>query len=245
MKLQALVLKGDGINCEHESAEACNQGGFETKVLHVNDFLSNAAKELAAVQLLVLPGGFSFGDELGSGKILALKLKARCHEALMRYVDRGGAILGICNGFQVLTQLGVFGPNLILSQNIGGHFQNRWVGLRITGKSIFTDALKARGQTHLELPVRHGEGRLVVTDWQPNSEQCVVQYEEEVNGSWNQVAALSAHDGRVLGIMPHPESFWTRSLHPNSEAIQDLPLGTELFKNAYEVLKKTGAKNEF
>src|SRR5579883_1952439 len=124
--MKAIVLAGDGINCEKETKAALDEAGFRAEILHVNDFLANKGEVLEEAKLFVVPGGFSFGDELGSGKILALKLKHGLGDRLTRYIDRGGAVLGICNGFQVLVRLGVFGQGVVLTQNEQGHFQNRW-----------------------------------------------------------------------------------------------------------------------
>lgn len=239
-KLKSLVLAGDGINCEQETAAAARDAGFATKIAHVNDLLAAKGAELADTQLLCLPGGFSFGDELGSGKILALKLKHGLGEALTRYIDSGGAVLGICNGFQVLTRLGVFGGGVVLTQNEGGHFIDQWVGLELTGNSIFTESLKRQGVLRLELPMRHGEGRLVFADEKDalaaeSSGSIVLRYERDVNGAWGRAAALSSHRGRVMGLMPHPEAFWSEELHPWGKE-RNVPLGVEMFRSAYKEL---------
>ena len=243
---KALILAGDGINCEIETAYAARDAGFSTQTVHVNDFLKEQGASLAGTSLLVVPGGFSFGDELGSGKILALKLKHGVGTALTKYIDGGGAVLGICNGFQVLARLGVFGDGVVLTQNEQGHFLNRWVGLEITGKSIFTDGLKKSGVTRLELPMRHGEGRLICPQ-SMHSEllgngSVVLRYEEDVNGAWNRAAGLSSHHGRVMGLMPHPEAFWSEELHPWGMG-RNVPLGVEMFRSAYNELTDSGGKS--
>jgi phosphoribosylformylglycinamidine synthase len=240
-EVRALVLAGDGINCEIETADACREAGFTAEVVHVNDLLARRAP-FEGVRLFVIPGGFSFGDELGSGKILALKLKHGLSSRLAEYVEGGGAMLGICNGFQVLTRLGVFGPGIALAQNAGGHFINQWVGLEISGRSIFTDGVKLGGAPRLELPMRHGEGRLVFRDESAArgmlaNGEVVLRYESDVNGSWERVAGLASHGGRVMGLMPHPEAYWCEELHPWGTA-RGVPLGTEMFKSAYNALKE-------
>jgi phosphoribosylformylglycinamidine synthase len=183
-----------------------------------------------------VPGGFSFGDELGSGKILALKLRHGVGGALSSYVDAGGAVLGICNGFQVLTRLGVFGSDVVLTQNEGGHFINQWVGLEVAGRNIFTERLRRAGVSRLELPMRHGEGRLVIAGAQAQlaaGVEVAFRYEQNVNGAWERVAGLSSHRGRVVGLMPHPEAFWAEELHPWGPG-RPVPLGLELFRSACE-----------
>lgn len=231
--LRAIVLSGDGINCEVETAAAARESGFATQIIHVNDLAETRGRALSDAALLLLPGGFSFGDELGSGKILALKLKHGLANVLERYIQNGGAVLGICNGFQVLTRLGVFGQGAVLTQNRQGHFIDRWVELEITGSSIFTDRLRKAGFTRLELPIRHGEGRLLFNG--PRAAEPVLRYVEDVNGAWERTAGLSAFNGRVMGLMPHPEAFWTEELHPWGTG-RKVPLGIELFRSAYDVL---------
>ncbi len=260
--MRALVLTGDGINCERETALACEQAGFQTALIHINDFLVTNGKLLNNTQLFILPGGFSFGDELGSGKILALKLKHGLSDGFQQYLSKGGLLLGICNGFQVLVRLEIFGSGIVLAQNSSGHFQNQWVRLKISGQSVFTDPFLQQNIENLELPIRHGEGRLVfkpelsreakaehykdgkATKYDEkksmalfSNRQCPLQYTEDINGSWNQVAALSAYEGRVLGLMPHPEAFWTKELYPWGKNPK-VPLGIELFRNAYLFLKQ-------
>ncbi len=234
----AIVLGGDGINCHRETAAACEMVGFSVDLLHVNDFLQSPERWLNRARLLVLPGGFSFGDELGSGRILALKLRGRAGSQLDRFLDNGGAMLGICNWFQVLVAMEIFGRSVALAHNANGGFIDRWVTLNITGESIFTKHLPRT--TRLELPIRHGEGRLVCTDdaaWSTfrDSQALVLSYASDVNGSRDQVAGLSAREGRVLGLMPHPEAFWSSELHPASKD-EKLTLGTELFAGAFKQL---------
>ncbi len=249
LQIRALVVAGDGLNCEKETSAACADAGFRASIIHLNDLLLDGERALLGVSLVVIPGGFSFGDELGSGKILALKLGHGLKGVIERFVRSGGALLGICNGFQALTNLGVFselGCDVVLTQNRGGRFIDRWVGLELTGASIFTDRLRAAGVTRLELPIRHGEGRLVFTEERAaaaafKAGRCVLRYEEDVNGSWNCVAALSAFEGRVMGLMPHPEAFWSEELHPwgggRAASGGKIPLGVAMFRSAYDYFR--------
>lgn len=238
----ALVLAGDGINCHEESAASCEVAGFKPRIIHVNDLLKESGA-LAESKLLVLPGGFSFGDELGSGCILSLKLHFGLGEAFQNHLKGGGLTLGICNGFQVLARLGVFGPGVGLCRNSGGSFLNRWVGLKVGGQSAFTSLLKERGIERLELPSRHGEGRLLFADEDAASAAeargaVAFTYEEDINGAWGRAAGLSSYGGRVLGLMPHPEAFWRSELHPwGSERATAVPLGTMLFESALAHVK--------
>lgn len=242
-KLRALVLCGDGINCHQETAAACDESGFSTTLIHVNDLLQEKP-DFRQFQLFCIPGGFSFGDELGSGKVLALKLEQLIQKQLQTFLEEKGCVLGICNGFQMLVQWGVFGAGIALAHNNHGKFMNRWSPLKVIGTSIFTKGLEEASERGLlEFPVRHGEGRLVFSDIglahsKMAAGQCVMQYKEDINGSWDKVAALSAFDGRVLGMMPHPEAFWSPELYPGQKKrAQQLVLGTRLFQNAYDYLK--------
>jgi phosphoribosylformylglycinamidine synthase len=230
-ELKALVLKGDGINCEVETAQACIQAGFVTRSVHINDLLKSPHL-FSDLSLLVLPGGFSFGDELGSGKILSLKLKYGLGKYIDSHIHSGGAVLGICNGFQVMVRLGLFGPGVALVHNVHGKFLDRWVSLKVVGESVFT----VKGE-RLDLPIRHGEGRLVVL--KESKVEPLLQYEEEVNGSYQQIAGLSAYEGRVVGLMPHPETFWNLQMHPNAQGLfkgEGAVLGTSFFDRVHKAL---------
>ena len=126
----ALVLKGDGINCDNETVWALELAGFEAQAVHVSSFIENQS-ELKQAKLLALPGGFAFGDEIASGKVLALKLRERVIDSLHQYISGSGLVIGICNGFQVLTQLGILPRSepqarriVTLTKNSHGHFNN-------------------------------------------------------------------------------------------------------------------------
>jgi len=239
--VRTLVLSGFGINCEEETAAAFRLAGAEADVVHLNDVLRGRAT-IHEHQLLALPGGFSFGDDLGSGRVLANKLtRARLPsgrtlvDELARFVADGKRVLGVCNGFQVLVKTGVlpfFGapPRQVvtLMRNDSHRFEDRWVRLRVNcNKPVAALA----GLDRLELPVRHGEGKLVVGD--PVSLDRILtegldvlhyadaagrptrQYPDNPNGSEAAIAGLCDPSGRVLGLMPHPEAFPTRYHHPN------------------------------
>ena len=223
MKPKALVLFGDGINCDIETAQGLELAGFQAERMHTSQFL-NDPKKLLDAQLLALPGGFSFGDEIASGKVLAVKLRHRLQETLYKFIEQGKLVLGICNGFQVLTQLGLLPFSeadakrvVTLDRNVGGKFINRWTALRIdkNGKSAFFDSLDT-----IELPIRHGEGRLRLAADAPEEvheqvkSHSALRYVEDVNGSYERIAALTNSKGNVLGLMPHPEAFVRFTQHP-------------------------------
>lgn len=223
IKPKAFVLYGDGINCDAETVWALNAAGFVPTRLHTSEILETPRKLLTA-QMLALPGGFSFGDEIASGKVLAHKLKEKLKDVLYDYIERGSLVMGICNGFQVLVQLGLLPsskPNaprqVSLCHNASGKFINRWVELEV---SPFSSSFFFEGLTTIHLPIRHGEGRLALSsDPAANTadiikKRAVLRYGEDVNGSFDRIAALTNEAGNVLGLMPHPEAFVRWSQHP-------------------------------
>jgi phosphoribosylformylglycinamidine synthase subunit PurQ / glutaminase len=255
-----------GLNCEKETAYACRQSGAErVDIIHTLRFL-NGEVRLGDYQFLIFIGGFLDGDYLGSARVGVNRFKyvnqpqIDLKRALSDFTAAGRLILGICNGFQLLVKLGLLPDEttaferqaVSLTRNQSGIFENRWVHLSINpdNSNIFT-----RGCTQLYLPVRHGEGRIVIVD--PTVGQELVsdhliamtyanisghptdRYPDNPNGSWGNIAAISNRRGNILGMMPHPEAFshytnhphWTR-LHRTTEDGE----GVKIFKNAYRYL---------
>lgn len=222
-KIKVIILTGDGINCESETALAFNELGVHADVIHIADLISEP-QVLEEAQILVLPGGFSFGDEIGSGQILALKLKYLLGDQLKKFVEAQKLIIGICNGFQVLVRLG-FLPKpftkreMTLTHNRQGHFINKWVELHVPSSNcIWTNNLK---EEMISLPIRHGEGKIVFSGDEykqkmifnnlQESGQLALYYMDDVNGSYEKIAGVCDPTGRIFGLMPHPEaaiSFW-------------------------------------
>jgi len=223
---KALVVSGDGINCEQETDYALRLAGFDSAIIHISDLLA-APETMLQYKMLALPGGFSFGDEIASGKVLALKMQQYMSDALCKYIERGSLLIGICNGFQVLVQLGVL-PNsqppfkriVGLDHNQNGKFLNKWVELQVD-QSINCPFFK--GLSTIELPIRHGEGRLTLETGGAIGDavqalvrkQSPLKYSENVNGSFENIAALCNDKGNVLGLMPHPEAYVRFTQHPN------------------------------
>lgn len=227
----ALVVCGDGINCEVETSYALQSVGFNVQSVHVSELLKQPEK-LNDAKLFCIPGGFSFGDEIASGKVLAIKMRQHMQEQLQKFIAQKGLVVGICNGFQVLVQLGLLplpevgAPKLVsLTHNKQKKFLNKWVSLDVAGTAasdVFFKSLKT-----LELPMRHGEGNLkleVSSELSAEKQAEVLQlvkdhaslrYSEDVNGSLDRIAALSSKDGTVMGLMPHPEAFIRFTQHPN------------------------------
>jgi len=217
---KVLILYGDGINCERETARAFQEEGTSPRLIHVNEFLNQPAMLLEHA-VFALPGGFSFGDELRSGKILAEKMRSTFLPIFKDFTKRGGLTIGICNGFQVLIQLGVFEGvseetrTVTLATSDSGKFLDRWVEVELTDaakKSPWFAGMSGK----LSLPMRHKEGRIVPRDeTAARSLHIPLRYTENVNGSYDQAAALLDSTGQILGIMPHPEAATYAFLNPS------------------------------
>ncbi|MFH1157721.1 MAG: phosphoribosylformylglycinamidine synthase subunit PurQ [Pseudomonadota bacterium] len=243
-----LVMTGDGINCEKETARALELAGAAAKIVHINDLLETPHM-LAEAQGLAIPGGFSFGDELGSGQILALKIRHKLGDAFFKMVEDKKPVIGICNGFQVLVKLGLLPfpadgeRKLALAANESGRFIDRWVTLDVNPQSVcfWTKSLPFDS---LELPIRHGEGRIVFRKGQEDGlyQNLVRQglipltYTEDVNGSYGKIAALTDPSGMVLGLMPHPEAFVSQMTYRKTGGQGDGD-GLAIFKNIVRILK--------
>ena len=254
MQLKALVLSGYGINCEAESKYCVETAGGVADIVHVNSLIERPAM-LEGYNMLLIPGGFSFGDDLGSGKVFANKMKFRIAERLLDFVKSDRLVLGVCNGFQVLAKMGLlpepdYQQRVTLTANDSGHFEDRWVALKANESSpcVFTKGIKT-----ILLPVRHGEGKFVAQDEQTlktlaEHNQVVFQYVDEKgklggypynpNGSQLNIAGICDRSGRIFGMMPHPEAFnaiencpyWTTGLIKEAQ-------GLRLFRNAAEWMK--------
>jgi phosphoribosylformylglycinamidine synthase len=248
--VNALILKGPGTNCDVETRFACERVGFEARVTLIGEFLRDSSI-LDRTALFIVPGGFSYGDDLGAGTVMGNQLRL-VHDRLWNYIRTGGLVLGICNGFQILTRAGLLpdpmsGEQTVsLSFNESGRYEDRWVRLKI----VSTRSVFLRQEGTMELPVAHAEGRFVVRDeglldLMKKNGQVVLQYVDEFgaparypgnpNGSLEGVAGICDSSGRVLGLMPHPERFqdllqhprWTRRRPREGEGLQ-------FFRNAFD-----------
>ena len=238
-KVKALVLTGYGLNCDYETDHALKLAGAEVDRVHVNQLTGRAAAaervSLGDYRILVFDGGFSWGDDHGAGVLLALRLKNRIGAALRAFVEGGKLVLGICNGFQALVNLGLL-PGLdgnyeerrvALIDNDGGNFRNAWVRLAVDRSSpcVFT-----RGIESIDLPVRHAEGKfyagadvlerivgenLVALRYAlPDGRAAGGLFPHNPNGSLHDIAGITDPTGRILGLMPHPEAFNHFTNHP-------------------------------
>ncbi len=239
-QIKALVLTGYGLNCDYETDFSLKSAGADSHRVHINELISGNKDgvqiRLSDYQILVFGGGFSWADDHGAGVLMASKLKHHLGEDIEKFIQDGNLIIGICNGFQCLVNLGLlpgFGGQyrerrVALTYNDSGNFINTWVRLKVNpaSPSVFT-----KGLIDLEFPVRHGEGKFYASDETIDqlfkSNQVVLQYADEngkeadcawplnPNGSLRDIAGICDPTGRVFGLMPHPEAFNHFTNHPD------------------------------
>jgi phosphoribosylformylglycinamidine synthase I len=225
MIAKALILAGYGLNCEEETAHAFETAGLSAQIRHINDLI-DAPQELERVQILAIPGGFSYGDDTGSGNAFAQKMKLALWEPLRRFVERDTLTIGICNGCQIITNLGLipaktgaYGERVLaVTHNLTARYGCRWIDLRAAplNKSPWLN-----GITQMHVPVAHGEGRFVMdkavlsaleTNGQialryikPDGAPAAGEFPYNPNGSTADIAGVTDPSGRILALMPHPE----------------------------------------
>ncbi len=270
-KTRAIVITGNGTNCEMEAAHACKLGGFDEVVIaHIAELLSGEIR-LDDFHFLNLTGGFLDGDDLGSAKAQANRLRyARVDELqehildqLLRFIDTGKLILGVCNGFQLMVKMGMLpgfdGNHLTqratLTFNDCGLFQDRWVYLKVdpAASSVFTRGI----DKGIYLPMRHGEGKFLCDSAEtleriesehlaimkysdPDYAAPTMEFPLNPNGAQNAIAGICDQSGRLMGMMPHPEAFVHYTQHPRwtREQLPEDGDGLILFKNAADYVRK-------
>jgi len=256
MPINALILTGFGINCDRETALAFEMAGAHADRVHLNDLADDPAR-LANYHILAIPGGFSFGDDVASGRILANRLRYRLGGPLREFAAAGKLAIGICNGFQVMVKMGLlpffdgeFTQEVTLTHNNAGRFDNRWVNLAVDGA---TPCVWVAGISTLEVPIRHGEGKFIPKDdatlarlrsqgqvvlryARPDGSPAAGHFPENPNGSVDDIAGICDPSGRIFGLMPHPEAFLHRTNHPRwtREVLPEEGAGLQLFKNAVQ-----------
>jgi phosphoribosylformylglycinamidine synthase I len=261
MKPTTLVLRAAGTNCDGETAHAFGLAGANTRILHINRVLENPAV-LDEFQMLAFPGGFSYGDDIAAGKILANQLVHHLRDALHRFVEAGKPVIGICNGFQILVKTdllpgpvaGLTGQTATLWNNDSGRFTDRWVHLAPKeSKCIWTSGL-----AQIDLPIAHGEGKFVPANeavrkalWE-NGQIALVyckadgsaangRLPENPNGAVDDIAGVCDASGLVFGLMPHPERHVDPQQHPAWSSMRPLPTegsGLRIFRNAVEHVRQ-------
>lgn len=234
-RVNALVLTGYGLNCDSETAYAFELAGASAERVHINALIDGSVM-LERFHILAFIGGFSWGDDHGAGVVQAVRMKTRIGDKLLTFIEQGRLIIGICNGFQCLVNLGLLPAvggdytrrSVALTHNECGNFRDDWVHLAVDRS---TRCLFTRGLDRFELPIRHGEGKFF-TDAGTLSElaengQIALRYvtaegrpaagkfPDNPNGSIDDIAGICDPTGRVFGLMPHPEAYnhWTN--HPD------------------------------
>ena len=253
MKPQVLILHADGTNRDHEAAQAFELAGATPEIVHLNQLRAHE-KQWGDYQVLCVPGGFSYADALGAGKLLALDLKAYFAAEVGQFIDSGKPVIGICNGFQALVKSGMLPftqpaqrtrSAATLTHNERGHFECRWVTLKPQSQTC----VWTRGLSDLiECPIAHGEGNFVLSD--PNDLRALrecdqialiytrdnglparADYPFNPNGSIGDIAGVCNPRGNVLGLMPHPEDHVFAYQHPRWSRGERGQSGLKLFEN--------------
>jgi len=257
-EIRAIVLRAAGINCDVETEYALELAGAKAQRVHINRIIEDKAA-LEKYQIIVFPGGFSYGDDVAAGKILANQIVHHLYEPIRKFIEDGKLVLGICNGFQVLVKAGILPGNnaakeqseVTITYNDSGKFEDRWVYLAPqTKKCIFIEP-----DRQIYLPVAHAEGKVVTKDNETleklkagghvafkyvdaNGEEG--DYPVNPNGSMDSIAGLTDISGRVLGLMPHPERFVRPTQHPRWSRLrnrQDSD-GMTIFTNAVRYIQE-------
>ena len=254
MKPKVLVLRAAGTNCDVETAYAFKIAGAEIESVYIDEL---EHRKLTAYQIIALSGGFTYGDDIAAGKILANEIKYKFRDKFLEFIEQGNLIIGICNGFQVLVKCGILpafdgsfeAQSVSLISNDSERFEDRWVHLKVhSDRSIFTKGMKSI----ITLPVAHAEGKFVVKDddiLKQIRKHIVFQYVDKKgneagypfnpNGSTLNIAGITDQTGRILGLMPHPERHISFLQHPNHtrEKLEGPGDGLRIFENAVDYFK--------
>jgi phosphoribosylformylglycinamidine synthase len=263
--VNALVITGFGLNCERETAAAFELAGATATQVHLNKLIEDPSP-LEDAHILAFIGGFSFGDHLGAGTVFSNRVQATLGDNLAKFIADGKLIIGICNGFQTITRLGLvpaldgqdFNQTAALTRNDSGVFRDAWITVKANQNSpcVFT-----KGLDELPLPIRHGEGKFVTQDADtlarleaanlvalryvdPDTDEPATEFPDNPNGSANAIAGICDPTGRIFGLMPHPEAYLSPFNHPHwvrqriNGVLPKEGLGATLFRNAVEFAKE-------
>jgi phosphoribosylformylglycinamidine synthase subunit PurQ / glutaminase len=265
MKPKTLILRTAGTNCDAETAYAFELAGAVAERVHINRILQNPGL-IDTYQILAIPGGFSYGDDIAAGRILANQIVNHLGDALQRFVESGRPVIGVCNGFQVLVKTNLLpgaiggrsGQTSTLAHNDSGRFIDRWVTLLPQpSKCVWTTDL----QGPIELPIAHGEGKFIpasdavrealwdggqvaLTYARPDGSPAEGAAPHNPNGSVDDIAGVCDPTGLVFGLMPHPERYVDPLQHPAWTRQQPLPAlgrGLQIFRNAVTHVTAVGA----
>jgi len=262
--VRVIVLRTAGTNCDYETEFAFKDSGARVDSLHINKLFSGEIK-LEDYHILAIPGGFTYGDDIESGRILANELKARLGDDIKKFIKDKKLIIGICNGFQVLVKAGILpGPSnkeeekekefeqkAALTNNDEGKFEDRWTHLKVNGKSVWTKGLKEI----VYFPIAHAEGKFLLKDKEVleklkkngqiafrycTEDGTKPDYPQNPNGSVFDIAGITDKTGRILGLMPHPERHYLFVQHPKWTRMKKaakLGDGAKIFENGVEYVK--------
>ena len=262
-KPKAIILRTAGTNCDYETRYALEKAGADVDLVHVNQLVKDKGL-LGSYHIFVLPGGFTYGDDIAAGKVLANQLRHHLLDELTRFVDDGKLVIGICNGFQVLIKMGLlpgingtqpssneYRQEFTLTYNDSNKFEDRWVYLKsFSDKSVFID-----NDCMLYVPIAHAEGKFVAGNGGElenlgKSGQIIFKYVDKdgnianypwnPNGSLENIAGICDSTGRVLGMMPHPERYIEPTQHPRwtREGLKAEGDGIAIFRNAVNYVKE-------
>jgi phosphoribosylformylglycinamidine synthase len=249
--VKVIVLRTAGTNCDKETAQAFIKQGAQAELVHINE-LKDKKKNLASYHILAIPGGFTYGDDVASGRIMANELRFGLRDNVLEFIEKGKLIIGICNGFQVLVKSGLLPDSSVLRQettlnlNDSCKFEDRWTHLKVDTESpcVWTKNIDRL----IELPVAHAEGKFMAdkgkVDELAKSSQIVFRYvdaqgkpagyPQNPNGSVESIAGICDKTGRIFGLMPHPERFIIAAQNPRYHRLKKKRNldGNIIFKNA-------------
>lgn len=264
-KVKVIVLRTAGTNCDMETVFAFEKSGAVVDLVHINK-LFNGEKRICDYHILAIPGGFTYGDDIISGRIFANELRLKLGSDIIKFINEGKLIIGICNGFQVLVRAGFLpGPvdgsfslsnqleqSVSLTYNNSGKFEDRWTYLRLSGNSVWTQNI----DDILYIPVAHAEGKFIPKDDNilnkiKENNQIIFRYcdangntstyPDNPNGSIDDIAGISDKTGRILGLMPHPERHFLFTQHPFWTRLDNknqLGQGAKIFQNGVDYVNK-------
>ncbi|HOF34426.1 MAG TPA: phosphoribosylformylglycinamidine synthase subunit PurQ [Spirochaetota bacterium] len=261
-KVKALIMTGYGINCDAETKFAFELAGGEAEIIHINDLIKNKSL-IKQFRIIAFPGGFSYGDDTGSGKAYANKIRNNLSEEFSEFVSGDNLVIGICNGFQIISNIGIVPGysklgegDVALEHNNHGRYECGWVDLNVSeNNSVFLRGIKS-----LHVPFAHGEGNFYAEEsvmkrlvenkqdalrYSKNGSPAKGEYPFNPNGAMDDIAGITDVSGRILGMMPHPERYlyfcqredWTyqkEMLEREGKKVPEYGEGLKIFQNAVE-----------